>query len=195
MHYLAAGHLHLHQEKIIGNTLVAYPGSTERRSFHEETDSEKGFIYLELDAEGIKEHKFITVPAREMKTFEYLAKGDENYDISKDIIEKALQFSNRELIFRIRVRGDITLETLKRYSRDKIIRSLMDKFFIVFLIDNELKYKGEYVSAPLYRLSPLKTFEEYMNKLLENTQSEEEKRKILRAKEIGLQYLREAGAW
>ena len=58
LHYLALGHYHRFRRIQLSETLVVYPGSTERRSFAEEGE-EKGFVYIELDEENVKDLEFV----------------------------------------------------------------------------------------------------------------------------------------
>lgn len=191
--YVAAGHLHLHQEKKRGNTLIAYPGSTERKSFIEEKDDAKGFLWIEYDSDKVSRKEFIPVHARRMKTVDVLL-NEKLKNPNKEIINKALEYRDKELILRIRIKGRLPLDLLTRYRRDEILRKLLDNFFIVVLDDRELRYKLEHVSIGS-EFSPIKSFRKYLEEKINNTKDERRQKILQKALEIGLTKLEEAGAW
>ncbi|RLE75344.1 MAG: hypothetical protein DRJ44_05985 [Thermoprotei archaeon] len=190
--YVAAGHLHRFQEVWRDKTYIAYPGSTERRSFAEEGDEEKGFLWVEIDSKGLK-RRFLNVSTRPMKTLKYMVSKDSKSPTS-EIVSYALKHRNKELILRLKIGGVLPLQALSKYRRDDILRSLMDHFFIVLIDDTELACLEEKI-APLPRLSPIEAYKQYMDRLAENVKDGERRKIIELAKEIGLQKLEEAEAW
>ncbi|RLE84556.1 MAG: hypothetical protein DRJ41_02930 [Thermoprotei archaeon] len=193
--YVAAGHLHRYQKARKGGTLIVYPGSTERKSFLEEKDEVKGFVWIEVDSPGLKDLKlrFIEVPTRKMMTLTYSLSPSSKTPIS-DVVSYARRNADRNAILRLKVTGKVSLDVLTRYRREAVIRSLMDSFFTVILDDRDLRYEAERVEIA-ERLTPLTAFREYMDKLIEK-ESDPERREILEiAKDVGLRRLEEAGAW
>jgi len=192
INYVAAGHLHSFQETIREKTYIAYPGSTERRSFLEERDDKKGFLWIELDNEGFK-RKFVEVPTRPMKTLKYMINPKSSNPVN-EIITYALKYRDRDLILRLKISGKVPLRVLTRYRRDEIFRRLIDHFFIVVIDDSELEYGIEKIEMGI-KLSPLQAFSKYMDKLFEKEKDSAKKDIIKIAKELGLKKLKEAGAW
>jgi len=193
INYVAAGHLHQHQERMYGSTFIAYPGSTERKSFLEEKDDVKGFLWVELGEEGVEDKKFIEVPARLMKTLTYTL-SSESTSPSSDIVSYALQHKNEELILRLKISGRVPLDVLTKYRRDEIIRKLLDHFFFVVIDDESLVYRIEKFE-PMKWQSPLEAYEKYVDKLIQE-EKDSQRRKILEiAKEMVIEKLVEIGAW
>lgn len=191
--YVAAGHLHSHQEMRVYNTLIAYPGSTERKSFLEEKDERKGFLWVELNEDGVRNKEFIETPARKMKTIKF------NIENSRDpvqyVIKEAEKYADTQLILRIRVEGNVGLDTLIRYKRDEIIRSLINKFFFVMVDDKKLGFKKSLDIGSIEMQTPIDAFLSYINNLINLTKNERERKILERAREIGESYLREVGGW
>ncbi|MFX1563664.1 MAG: exonuclease SbcCD subunit D, partial [Promethearchaeota archaeon] len=67
--YLAAGHMHEHQQKQVGNVTICSSGSTEHVSFAEEKQK-KGFVWLEVDSDGVNKLDFIPIETRPMRTLD-----------------------------------------------------------------------------------------------------------------------------
>lgn len=193
LNYMALGHLHRYQEGRVGNTFLAYSGSTERKSFLEE-DEEKGFIWIEMDKEKIVRRAFIHVPSRPMKTVKFKV-TQEVTDPTSQIISEALNHRDEKLVLRVKVLGKAPLSTLKNYRRDAILRELLDKFFTVIIDDLSLEYEGLRVQPSIQRLSPLQAFLKYMDEQISKAKSEEDRKAMEKAKEIGGRYLEEEGAW
>lgn len=193
--YVAAGHLHRHQEMKRGGTVIAYPGSTERKSFLEEGDEVKGFIWIEADESklGNLRLRFIEVPTRKMKTLTYSLSPNSRTPVS-DIVSYARKNADKDTILRLKVTGRVPLEVLTRYRREAVIRSLIDDFFAVILDDGDLRYEAERVEVA-ERLTPLAAFRDYMDRLIKR-ENDPDKREILEmARDIGIRSLEEAGAW
>lgn len=194
LHYVAAGHIHRHQKRSIGSTVIAYSGSTERKSFSEEGDEEKGFLWVEIDEEGVKGVRFISVPTRPMKTADYtLTKGVR--DPVGEIVRFALKYADKDLIMRLRIKGKVPLEVLSKYRRDEILRRLLDKFFAIVIDDEALEYMPITIISSIERLSPLKAFISYMDELIEKEEDDKRKKVLEKAKELGSRIIEEEGGW
>ncbi|RLE76822.1 MAG: hypothetical protein DRJ44_03355, partial [Thermoprotei archaeon] len=98
------------------------------------------------------------------------------------------------LVLRIKISGKVPLHVLTRYRRDEIFRRLIDHFFIIVIDDSELEYGVERIETGV-KLSPLQAFSRYMDKLLEEEKDPSRKEVIRLAKRVGLERLKEAGAW
>ncbi len=195
LHYLALGHLHKQQHKRIGPTLVAYPGSTERRTFLEENHPQKGFIWTEIDQQGTTTTEFIQVPARPLKTVKIRLTEEDQNPVAK-VVRTAQHAANKDLILRIKVTGQLPLETLTKYRREEVTTKLENLFFQVVIDDQDLEYKPEELpETPDVELSPIEAYKTYIQQLIKNVQNPEEKEVLERALKYGLQKLEEAGAW
>ncbi|MGC8836759.1 metallophosphoesterase family protein [Infirmifilum sp.] len=192
LNYLAMGHLHGHSYTTIKETLVVYPGSTERRSFNEETDDKKGFVYVELTGNSTPRLEFIEVPTRPMKTFEVTL--DETVDEPVTRVLKAVNLVDQELLARIVIKGSLPVEKMSRYSKAELLNKLANNFFHVVVDDSGLKSLFKEIKLTSDISSPIDSYKEYFNEALSNVTGEEAD--ILRlALEIGLKVLQEVGAW
>ena len=195
LHYLALGHLHRHQYKRIGRTLAVYPGSTERRSFIEERDPSKGFVWLEVNEDGVQSLRLVEIPSRPMKTVKvFLDESDR--DPVKKVVRAALTARNPDLILRLRVVGRLPLNALSRYNRSEVIKKLGGEFFHVVVDDRGLEYLCEEVEFEVEtEFSPKNAFKMYVESLIEKSKNPEEREVLKRTLSYGLGMLDEVGAW
>jgi len=192
--YVALGHVH---SRVVlqsrGRTVVAYPGSTERRSFLEEGDEAKGFLYVELGSDGAPRVEFVPVPTRPMKTVK-VTLGENSEDPVRDILSR-LPAPNPDLLLKLVVGGVLPVDKMARYNRAVLLRGLEKKFFTTIVEDVELKCIVQRVQVVEEALkSPIEAFEETMRELISRA-SGEEKEVYSLALEIGRRALEESGAW
>jgi len=191
--YLALGHVHSHVRIDLGRAVAAYPGSTERRSFVEEGDRSKGFLWVEIPLEGKPRLEFVEVPTRPMRTLE-VSVGPGVEDVVGHVLQR-LPPADRELLLRLVLRGSLTLQQLMRYSRAALQRQLERLFFHALVEDSELRCEVQVVGAPQEAAkSPLEAFREEVERRLR--EAREGEREVLQlALRVGLERLEEAGAW
>jgi len=176
----------------IGRTLIAYPGSTERRSFNEEEDAKKGFLDVTLHHDGGAEARFIEVPARPLKTFEVVF--DENVE---NPVEHALESTvenGPETLARLIVRGSLPLDRIRDYSKAELLKRLENRFFYTLIDDSELKCLFREVKLSTSLMGPVEAYRKTVEAHIEKA-DEEEKRILGRALSLGLTVLEEMGAW
>jgi len=195
VHYLALGHYHCFRKISLGRTLVVYPGSTERRSFAEENEK-KGFVYVELNEERVKNPEYIETNPRPLKTLKITISENEENPVNT-IVSVTIKHTNRQAILRLIIKGRLSQEQLTRYNRDQILRQLENHFFHVIIDDRELEYVLEQPELEGFEmLSPLKLYEDYLVRLIQDAGNSSKKRKILEgAFNLGKKFLEEAGAW
>jgi len=195
VHYVALGHYHSFRKVPLGRTLVVYPGSTERRSFAEENE-EKGFVYVELDEEGVRNLQYIKTNPRPLKTLRItISENDENP--VNTVVSAAKEHADAKAILRLIIKGRLPQERLASYNRNQILSELEGRFFHVIIDDRELEYVFEQPEFEGFEtLSPLKLYEDYLLKLLQDAGGDAGRRKILEeALNLGRKFLEEAGAW
>ncbi len=166
----ATGHLHLHQERIINGTRVIYPGSTERVSFQEEGER-KGFLWLELDRNGIVNKEFHQTPARSMETLDYKAEGEGS--LTRKIQEALEKRADLEKIIRVRVKGTVTLEQLSTYKRSALLTYTQDRFFHTEFHEEELNILTQTPLESLPKTTPLQELDRTFRSLLEKAKDDE----------------------
>ena len=195
IHYLALGHYHCFRKISLGRTLAVYPGSTERRSFAEENEK-KGFVYVELNEEGVKKLKYFETNPRPLKTLKITISENEKNPVNT-IVSEARKHANRQAILRLIIKGKLPQEQLIRYNRDQILRQLENHFFHVIIDDRELEFVLEQPELEGFEiLSPLKLYEDYLVRLIQDASNDSKRRKTLEeALNLGKKFLEEAGAW
>lgn len=189
--YLALGHIHSSGSMRMGRTLIAYPGSTERRSFNEEEDAKKGFLDVTLRHDGGAEARFIEVPARPLKTFEVVF--DEKVE---NPVEHALGSveNGPETLARLVVRGSLPLDRIRDYSKAELLKRLENRFFYTLIDDSELKCLFREVKLSTSLTGPVEAYRKAVEAHIEKA-GEEEKRILDRALSLGITMLEEMGAW
>ncbi|MEM2677855.1 MAG: DNA repair exonuclease [Thermofilaceae archaeon] len=192
--YVALGHVHSRTVIDLGSVIFAYPGSTERRSFNEEEDPVKGFLWAELPLGGKPKVEFIEVPTRPMRTVRV-----ELSPAVEDPIGHVLQrvpAADPQLLLRLSVRGKLPLAKLGRYSRATLLKHLERFFFYVVIDDSELRCEVQPAGSPsIEAKSPIEAFRDELEERLKSSQSLEEREALMLALKIGVQKLEEAGGW
>ncbi|MEM4454496.1 MAG: DNA repair exonuclease [Thermofilaceae archaeon] len=192
--YLALGHIHSRAVVDLGSTVVAYPGSTERRSFGEEGDEAKGFLWVELQAEGKPRLEFVETPARPMRTVRVEVPPRVEDPISH--ILQNLPPSDPKLLLRLIVSGLLPLSGIVRYSKAALLRRLEGRYFHTVIEDGDLRFEVRTSSVPAAAAkSPIEAFRVEMEERMRRAQTEEERAVLELAFKLGLQKLEEAGAW
>jgi len=187
---VAAGHLHRYQKKLMGNTLVVCPGSTERADFTEE-DEPKGFVWAELSKEGTVSVEHIRTQARPYRTLELPFPEEEPMATLKQRLDEN---RNADLVLRLTLRGAPTAEQLSSYKRSELILYGQERFFHLFVDDSKLDIREPEPLRALPRTSPLEELRRYFRDAMEQASLEEREilEEALRLSEAELQ---EAGAW
>ncbi len=191
IHLLACGHFHKYQESVINDVYTVYPGSTERVTFKEESE-DKGFVWLEIDREGVIAKDFIKTPARPMRTIDFTV--SEKGDLDEQLIAFLDSFEDKNLILRLRLKGVIDVARLSTYRRTNVLSHAQDKFFTLLIEEEDLEIETEEVMEPLPRTTPLEEVRRYFQALISKAK-EQERAVILEAQRLCESKLQEAGAW
>jgi len=192
--YVALGHVHAHAVVDLVGGVAAYPGSTERRSFAEEGDPSKGFLWVEVPLEGKPRLRFVELPTRPMRTVR-VDVGPQVEDPVGHVL-RHLPPADQNLLLRLVVRGQLPLPKLAKYSRAALLRHLERMFFHVSIDDSELRCEVQVVGAPAQESTgPIEAFKAEVEERMRSAKSEEERAVLELALRLGLQRLEEAGAW
>lgn len=192
--YLAAGHNHEFQKQKVGNTTVCTPGSTEHVTFAEE-GQKKGFVWLELDGDGVQDLKFIPIDTRPMQTIEMTIPKDAN--INQMLIKEITRLRNPQLILRFRLKGMMTIKSAEKYRRAEVVRHGFAKCFSTEIID-ELEYvspEPDLLTPESELKPPITEYQEYLNARIKREKDSEKKKQLQQALERGLGLLEELGGW
>ena len=196
VHLVAAGHLHRYQHKTVGQTTICYCGSTERITFAEEGEP-KGFVYAEVDREGVQQLEHIKTETRPMKTVDVSI--PKQGDATKNILKQLESFFSQwnfavPPLIRVRLNGTFTRPVLRTYRRDLIIAYMLERCLAVKLDEENVSYAGVQHEIEVQLETPIRQLERYAEKLLKKAKGEE--RELLeKALKYGKRALMEAGAW
>jgi len=190
---IVAGHLHNHAFTRMGRTWVCYVGTTERLSFNEE-NQKKGFTLIEVVGDEVRaEH--IPTKARPMRTIQVTIPP--SGDLTALILDR-LKELRREMdpgsLVRVKLRGTMTLDVHRTYSRRKVLSEGNYIFFGVQLDESDVRYAESFEAHHVELRSPLDELGQVYREMLEETSSEEAE--ILKsAYELASEALSEAGGW
>ena len=192
--YLAAGHNHEFQKQKVGNTTVCTPGSTEHVTFAEE-GQKKGFVWLELDSDGVQDLNFIPIDTRPMQTIEVTIPKDAN--INQMLIKEITRLRNPQLILRFRLKGMMTIKSAEKYRRAEVVRHGFAKCFSTEIID-ELEYvspEPDLLTPESELKPPITEYQDYLKARIKQEKDPEKKKQLQKALERGLGLLEELGGW
>jgi exonuclease SbcD len=188
---VCVGHFHSYQTKELQHTTIIYPGSTERASFQEENE-EKGFVWVELNSEGVISRERIKTSARPFKTVEVFFPDD---PAPMEILKQALaQSEDHEAAVRLRLRGRVTAEQLSKYRRSELILQNEGKFFHLAVDESNLEIESPEAIQALPRTTPLEELRRHFTVAIESSTGEE-KEILEEALRLCQAKLEEAGAW
>jgi exonuclease SbcD len=191
--YLAIGHIHEHQKQQIGNTMICAAGSTEHVSFAEEKQT-KGFVWVELDTDGVHQLKFIPVKTRPMQTLDFTIPADA--DINDLLIKEINRLRNPQLILRFRLKGVMTIKSAERYRRSEVLRHGFAKCFSTEIVD-DLEYVNPEPQPPSEASlkPPLTEYRELLSARIQQEKDATKRALLQTALERGLALLEEEGGW
>lgn len=128
--YLALGHLHSYQSKIIDSRgIYAYSGCLEGRGFDECGD--KGFVEIEIKDNKII-HKFIPSSLRKIQDITIDISNSKSLDKIKDKVQKETDKYSNDDILKVTIKGEIPYNL--RLDEDDIKSAIISKHFVKVLI-------------------------------------------------------------
>ncbi len=189
---VVSGHLHAHQQIKSRDTVLLYPGSTERASIAEEPE-EKGFVWLEVGNNGlVSEPLFVKTPARPVKLLEYAV--PEQGDLTALLKTEMERWKKPELALWLRLTGRISVEHLASYRRPVLQAFGAENFFHV-LIEEKWEPQQEKPIDALPRTTPLQELRRYFEAEIGKAASQERKGELKESLEMAEDKLKELGAW
>jgi DNA repair exonuclease SbcCD nuclease subunit len=172
-------------------TVLIYPGSTERASIAEEPE-EKGFVWLELSKRGlVSEPLFVKTPARPVKLLEYAI--PEQGVLTTLLKTEMEHWKDPKLALWLRLIGRISAEQLSSYKRPVLQAFGAENFFHV-LIEEKWELQQEKPIDALPRTTPLQELERYFEAEIGKA-SPARKEELREALETAKDVLKEFGAW
>jgi len=200
INYVAAGHLHDHLEKTRYNpnlgttTELIYPGSIEFLSFNENLEKSKGFMFLEYEKEGLINKEFIKLETRPIK-IKKIPININVQNIYSKIVSEINPLRNPDLILKVILDGKIKTDQIPSMRTAKVIDFGDDNFFKLLLDNyNHLTFETSELTLPDREdITPKEVFIRYTNQLLEKEENEVFKKRLEKAKKLGLKKLRKFG--
>lgn len=188
---VVSGHLHAHQQTTSRETVLIYPGSTERTSITEAPDK-KGFVWLELTKDGLlAEPQFLPTPTREVKLLKYQI--PEEGDLTALLKNELERIKNPELALWLRVMGKTTPQRLATYKRP-VLQTLAAEAFFHVSIEDAWELEQEKPLNALPRSTPLQELARYFEGEIAKVSSER-KQELRESLETARDLLKEFGAW
>lgn len=189
--YVALGHYHNHFfDTLSSGSIIGNSGSLEKFTFREK-DEDKGFIFGDLTKENIQ-LDFIPVSARKLKINEI--KLDTNIaNLSEHINDKLNLLINPELILRIKLTGEITLNQNNTLDLSSVIRNHNDNFFFLDFDRTDLIIQEFGKIFIEYFDNPLEAFEKALKEKIESAQGSKSKSFFEKARRKGLQFFEDIG--
>lgn len=189
--YVALGHYHNNFEvELQSGTLIANPGSLERFSFNERKE-DKGFIWGEITSAGVQT-SFVKVNARKMSEKSIQLKKEQN-NHSELIKGKLANISDRELILRVNLKGEITLNQMNQLNLREVIRFYDDDFMALDFNRTDLSIE-EFGKIFVEKIEhPKQAFSNMLETKITESSIKSEKELFIQVKEKGLEYFQEMG--
>ena len=184
VNYVAAGHLHKPETKVLGNTVISYPGSTEKLTF-DEAEDEKGFYFIELGKDLALKQTFIKLETRPMQRVSLEVNSTNEEDIQNYLLNEILKLRNEELVLRVDVRGKINFQTFQHYNKAELLRNSEKHFFLLEINDADLMLREEGSEVSYIDKTPTEFFYEFLKQKIREEENEERKKKL----EEALSYL------
>ncbi|MBO3767829.1 MAG: exonuclease SbcCD subunit D, partial [Candidatus Brockarchaeota archaeon] len=142
VNYVAAGHLHKPEIKVLGNTTIIYPGSTEKLTF-DEAEDKKGFYLIELEDNLVQKQTFINLETRPMQRVSLEINSSNEKNIQSYIQNEILKLKDENLILRVDLKGRVDFQTFQYYNKVELLRNLEKYFFLLEINDADLVLKEE----------------------------------------------------
>ena len=189
--YIALGHFHNHFiDTLSTGSIVGNSGSLERFTFREKNE-DKGFIFGDITKENIQLN-FVPVEARKLEIVKINL--DTNITNLTEYITNQLNLLiNPELILRIKLNGEITLNQNNELELSSVIRNHYENFFILDIDRTDLAIH-EYGKIFLKHFdNPLEAFEKSLKEKIESTKNQKKKDFFEKARRKGLQFFEDIG--
>jgi DNA repair exonuclease SbcCD nuclease subunit len=132
IHLYAMGHIHKHSSTKIGDSLVLYPGATERYDFGE-AEHETGFCIVTV-GEGI-EYDFIPTESQPMTQLKFHTSGFSSENPTQNIVEAVENSSTANGLCQLVLEGEVTFEEYIKIDFTRIFDTGWENNFYFEYID------------------------------------------------------------
>jgi DNA repair exonuclease SbcCD nuclease subunit len=136
--FFAVGHIHRHESTKVGDSLVLYPGATERYDFGE-AEHETGFCYVDVDDGDIK-YEFIPTTSQPMTQLNLHTSRLSEENPTEGILKAIEDQSVSDGLFQLVLEGEVPFEEYVKID-----------FTRIFDLGRESNFYFEYVD----RIKPL----------------------------------------
>jgi len=191
INYIALGHYHnKFEEYLPSGTVITNPGSLERFSFKEKKEK-KGFIWGEINGDEVST-SFVQVNARKMD--EKSIRLEKEYDNLVELIKMKLQkIVDPELILRINLKGEITLNQMNQLNLREVISYFDEQFLFLDFNRTDLSI-AEFGKIFVEKMEkPKQAFIKAIDLKISESSTQKERDLYKKVKEKGLDYFEELG--
>ncbi|MGN0270874.1 MAG: exonuclease SbcCD subunit D [Candidatus Weimeria sp.] len=139
--YLALGHIHSYRwERLDERGLLCYPGCMEGRGFDE--CGKKGFVIIDIDKDGIKDHQFVSLARRELHQIKVEVEPEDGLDEIITKVKEPLSYTPEKDSVRVVLTGrkNMDLEIDCDWIKDKTDRGF---FYMEVMDDTRTKVNYE----------------------------------------------------
>ena len=181
----AMGHIHKHSETQVNDSLVVYPGGTERYNFGE-SDKDTGFVVADY-SDGKLTTEYIKVESQSMKQVKLHTSHMDHLDLTGSITKTITENSHEDGLFQLVLEGELPFKKYASINFSEIgdLGNQMNFFFEYIDI---IKPTGEGIEfTPTDGLSPRKRLEDMAKEVIDSSEGRE-KEIWQRARDYAVEY-------
>ncbi len=187
--YLALGHYHNFYDREHNGVKLCNPGSIEKMTWAE-TSEEKGFVWAELSNEQTRV-EFVRLKTRPMEKHELWLERKAKSDLLQAVISQLETFANPDLMVRLALKGQITVEEYQKLQLGEIYRRMRGRLFHLAIDRSELEIEG-FGRIFLGRVdNPIEAFTKRIDAKIANASADEERKWLAQVRELGTTFLGE----
>jgi exonuclease SbcD len=167
----AMGHIHKHSETPVNDSLVVYPGGTERYNFGE-SDKETGFVVADY-SDGKLTTEYIKVESQSMNQVRLHSSHMDHNDLTESIKETITENSNEDGLFQLILEGELPFKQYASINFSEI-GDLGNQLNFFFEYIDIIKPTGEGIEfTPTDGLNPRKRLEDMAKEVIDSSEGRE----------------------
>ena len=187
--YILAGYHHGYRRFQAGTTEVVVAGATQQVDFNNATD-DPGFVFLGLDADGVRWCKHIAVDALQyhrlvIHTSEIWAEGEDTPH-TEVILERLRPICSTDTLVQLRLEGEVARRQYHQLDLNQIRRFGEEHCFALSIDESALSFQAETQTASARadeRLSPREELVTLADEWIAAAEEEQEREALTQTKE------------
>jgi DNA repair exonuclease SbcCD nuclease subunit len=189
--FIFAGYHHAHQHFRVGQTEVIVAGATQHVDFSA-PDREPGFVFMGIDAEGVRWCNHIPVDALLLLRLTinvqelWVEQASAQQSPTAIILERLRPLCGPDAMIQVRLEGQLTRGQYHQLDLNQIRRYGEEHCFALAIDDSALSLLTEQDTATVEtgeRLSPREELVTLVNEWIENASNEQEKKALVATRE------------